>query len=406
MKIVHISSSIDGGAGKAAFRLHKALINYGINSVFISVGYDSTADKNNHHISIPYPWPSFFEKVLNKIGFPITNGHKNQKKTKGLRGKFEILSFPLTDFKIEDHPELEDADIVHLHWIAGFVNYPKFFKKLKHKKILWTLHDMNPIMGVFHYENDLKTNILYFRELEKEMLNIKIHSLRHSDNVKFICLCSWMKGEVQKREFFKNFQVQVIPNIIDDKFRYIEKTEAKRTLAINTTKINLLFIADNISNKRKGADLFIEALQLLPNKEELSLILVGRGGIDIDLDIEIKEFNYVSSNEQLSLIYSAADILVIPSREDNLPNTMVESMFCGTPILSFNIGGMRDHIQNGFNGFLIDAFNVPKLVETISNLPSSIRLFNSRKIRQYAIENFSSEYRVKDYLNLYENHSS
>src|SRR5690606_24332082 len=115
-------------------------------------------------------------------------------------------------------------------------------------------------------------------------------------------------------------------------------------------KLNITLIAEKVTNFRKGFDLAIKALQKCANKDSIRIFIIGGGQFDFDLACEIIYFGKIEKYEELRLIYSASDFLLLPSREDNLPNTMLESLLCGTPVIAFGTGGMTDHIKEDETG--------------------------------------------------------
>ena len=153
LNVLHISTHNKGGAGNASYRLHLALNENGtINSKFLQRGDKKSF--NEKVSNIPQRKHLFYHKIANKLGVPILNWHKNRKIIANNEGDYEKISFPCNDFQVEDHPWVQDADILNLHWISDFINYPSFFKSICNKKVIWTLHDMNPFKGLFHYQED------------------------------------------------------------------------------------------------------------------------------------------------------------------------------------------------------------------------------------------------------------
>lgn len=400
MKIVHISTSINGGAGKAAYRLHEALLKKKFDSTFIYL--DNVKKKDINLLAVKEFKPNLIHKILNKIGFPIVNSHKNYNNYKDKNGEYEILTFPETDYRLENLDILKSADIIHLHWVANFINYPTFFKRLRDKKIFWTLHDMNPLLGIFHYKNDVIRNCINFEILENKAKIIKHSEILSHPKIKFICLCHWMSETLLNTPLLGKIKQIVIPNILDkNEFKSTEKHIAKKELNLNSQKTTLLFIADKIANYRKGFDILLGALNKIKNKNDYQLIVVGKTEALTNTGIETKCYNYVSSVDDLSLIYSASDVLIIPSREDNLPNTMVEALLCGTPVIGFQIGGLKDYIIPQFSGLLSLECSENSLLETINLFNRTKESYNQKEIRNFAIENFDLNKNLNRYIEVY-----
>ena len=235
LKVVHLSTSRYGGAGRAAFRLHeglKAVSN--VSSTFISADNEFN-DCNSNYINISSPKHQLHHRIANKCGFPLLQFHKNIKRQAHLRGLPEIYSMPETDFVLENLDIIKDADIINLHWVSNFINYPAFFEAYKNKPIVWTLHDMNPFMGGFHYKNDFINNPSY-HFLESLLLKMKKEAVSTVKNLNLIAHSNWLMNEAIKSNVFNTVQrTNIIPNGLDlNKFRPMDKKKAERKLSIKT----------------------------------------------------------------------------------------------------------------------------------------------------------------------------
>lgn len=402
LKVVHISTSRFGGAGRAAFRLHEGLLtDPTISSTFISADH-TINDLDQNYININYPKHQIYHRIANKCGFPILQFHKNIWRLAHLKGSHEIYSMPETDFVLENLDVIEEADIINLHWVSNFINYPAFFRAYKNKPIVWTLHDMNPFMGGFHYKNDFINNPSYHL-LENSLLNKKKESINTVRNLNIVAPSKWMMNEAIKSNVFNAAQqTTVIPYGLDlNKFKPIDKIEAKKKISLDTSLPCLLIIAQDLSTFRKGFDLFKKAIESI-NVKGFQLLTIGNHKLNLKLDFKLKELGNVTDDDLLSVAYSAADLFILPSREDNLPNVMLESFACGTPVLSFKVGGMLDWIKPGFNGLFSESQDSNGLKESIEKFLRSYKQFDAQKIREFAQNNFSSEIQTKNYINFYQ----
>jgi len=399
MKIVHISTSDKGGAGIAAARLHKALLCDGVDSSFLSLFNSgdteaSSSFTNTHKIKL-----SFLQKLKRKFGLPITIAEKNSEILKAYPNSYEIFSFPHSDYKVEDHPLVQDADIIHLHWVSGFINYPSFFRSIK-KPIVWTLHDMNPFLGGFHYLGDEVRNEQTMGELEKSLIQEK-ENIYPFKNLYIITPSQWMQHQVAK-SILKDKKQQTIYNSLDlSVFKIQSSVLARKIFNLPEQKKILLFVSQDRMNYRKGFDILCESFKNLQLGDDVVLVSVGSNNSKLNIPESCINIDTINEEKQMSLLYCAADIFILPSREDNLPNVMLESLACGTPVISFSNGGMCEVINNGFNGFIAEECNANSLSLTITLGLQNINNFNRKEIRFDAERRFSPEVQINAYINVY-----
>jgi glycosyltransferase involved in cell wall biosynthesis len=401
VRVVHISTYISGGAGRAAFRLHKALLALpGIQSTFITPSTNIKV-RDPNILGIRCKEPNIMHKVANRLGFPILNSQKNFRYLKGLNGNFEMFSMATSDYNLEGLESIIDADVINLHWISNFINYPAFFQTYKNKPVVWTLHDMNPFLGGFHYKNDYNNNPDY-RPLENRTYKIKHKALSNIENLSIVTPSKWLMTEAIKSNHFKlGTKFHVIPNGLDlVRFRPIGRATAKSNLKINPDVPCILIIAEYLKTYRKGYDIFLDALMSL-SAIPFQLITIGSNRLDIGGKFNVNELGSVNNDGLLVEAYTAADLVVLPSREDNLPNVMLESFACGTPVLSFNTGGMKDWIIPGFNGLLADSLDVEGLKGALEKFLLGQYSFDNHKIREFSIANFSQNQQAQSYYDLY-----
>ncbi len=402
MKIVHISTSISGGgAAIAAFRLHQNLMKHSdIESDMLQrfhIKDKSFAQDNNIYTA------NTSRSIITRIRkrYNLHTEHFNWVKLNKHPKNYDIATFPTTSYRLEDIPLVKEADIIHLHWVAEFLNYPTFFKNIK-QPIIWTLHDINPFMGMFHFECDEKANENIFGKLNKKIRETKINAINKKDNIHVVCLSEWMKQKSQSSLAFRRYPHYLIPNGLDlTKYPSIDRTQAKIEAAVNNNLKTLLIIGANLNSKAKGFPIALEAINGI--NKEFNLITVGSGGeaIKINSNIHHRHYNHIDDISKLNSIYTAADLTVLPSREDNLPNIMLESMTNGTPLLSFTNGGMAEHIITGVNGILANEISSEALRKNINDFLDNKYTFDNEKIRLYAIDHFSEQSQTEKYISLY-----
>lgn len=405
MKVLQITMSSKGGAGIAAKRLHEALQENGVKSAFLSTNL--TLNFENKVIQdefFKYEKPNLAQKIFYKIKtilFPnvAQKWHSQLEKLKN-ELQYEIVSLPFSNFKLHEHPLVKEADVINLHWVGDFIDYPTFFKECQ-KPIVWTFHDMNPFQGIFHYKNDEVANFLLASTLDAEIKSIKEESLKSISKGVVVTPSQWLLSEVERSKFFDGFDKICIPNSIAlNVFKIQDKEKLRRKYHLKKEDFVLLFVADSVKNKRKGFGLLMEALSLIKNLS-ITVVAVGKGEMPKVDNLKIISLGNINSPEQMGELYSLSDVFVLPSLEDNLPNVMLESLACGTPMIGFEIGGIKEHIFPNFTGLLAEETSAQSLAETITKFHNVKDSFNKERIRRYAEEQFNYQLQSEKYLEAY-----
>ncbi|WP_214807094.1 glycosyltransferase family 4 protein [Exiguobacterium sp. s102] len=408
MKIAMLNANdIDGGAAVAAYRLNEGLNKNGITSrMFVqkknSSDYRVITEKNKYKNQA--------KLLLNKIDKIPNILYKGKPKD------WHSCIVPSNKKKMISE---FDPDVIHLHWTCeGFLSIEEIGDM--DKPIIWTMHDMWPFTGGCNYASGCE-NFLNGCGSCPQLKSKKINDLS-SKNVKrkeknwsaqkitLVAPSQWLANEAKKSKLFSGFDIRVIPNGIDTSvFKPLDKKEARNILNLDENKKIVLFGAvDATSDKRKGFSLLKESLDYLRDSghnDNIELLVFGSSRPENEIISDYKITYLGSLKDQISLVlaYSAADLFVAPSIEDNLPNTVIESMSCGTPVLAYNIGGMGDMIDNSENGYLIPPFDTKIYAEKIKyllNEPKTLLEF-SIKAREKVLKNFDLKYISDCYLELY-----
>ncbi len=288
-----------------------------------------------------------------------------------------LFSFSYADC---DLPDLTRFDILNLHWIESFLSLNNLNELVKlNKPIVWTLHDMKPFTGGCHYSADCDKYqfkcldcvqlIDNTQQLAQKVLHVKQEIFNHA-NITIVSPSRWLANKASESALFKNKRIEVIPNSVDScVFRAIDKIEAKRKFGIDKGSIVLTFGAMSHIENRKGFRELYRAIELLKDKisdQNLVALFFGSDCAN-DFPIPIVNIGHVDNDEMLSYVYSAADIFILPSLEDNLPNMILESLSCATPVIAFDTGGAGD-IINEDNGKIVPKGDVKALSEAIIEL--------------------------------------
>ncbi len=274
---------------------------------------------------------------------------------------------------ISQNALIQKSDIIHLHWINfGFLSLDAIQKLIETQKpIVWTLHDMWLFTGGCHYSRACTQyqqscgNCSEFlkkpspTDLSNQVWQAKQKLLQNA-NISVVACSQWLAEKAKTSALLKGKKIVSIPNPIDTSlFKPTEKPIAQQHFHLDPTKRYILFAAAKISDVRKGFAYFKEALEILKKEysvdnKAVELIIFGQTqASDFEnLPFKVNALGKLSDLATISLAYSAASVFVISSLEDNLPNTIMESLACGTPVVGFETGGIPEMIEHQQNGYL------------------------------------------------------
>jgi len=362
MKVLHFSTDdFSGGAAIAAYRLHTYLKQTGYDSLMIVSKKVQSAD-----ISVIQSHRSFFPLLFKKFYYKYISENKIYDEHKGL------FSYPLLGDNIIDNKILQQTDIIILHWInRDFISLNTLDKILKlGKPVYWILHDMWAFTGGCHYSFDCNKYITHCgncphllapskKDKSYQLFKAKLKLFKKYRNLQIVTPSIWLSKCAKKSRLFSNKPVHILPNILDlEIFRPINKKYAKELFFLPQDKYILLFGAiEGHANPYKGWAFLKDAIHKLsydfPNKYEV-IIMGSFSSSEIVNSIPFKVHfaGHLKDNQSIVSLYNAVDVFVAPSLADNFPNTILESMACGTPCVGFDVGGIPDLIDHKKNGYL------------------------------------------------------
>jgi glycosyltransferase involved in cell wall biosynthesis len=404
MKILLLNTNdISGGAAIAAYRLLKGLQQNNVQAQML-VQFKKSDD---HSVIGPQTkWQKAFSKIRPIVDSIPARFNRKRKKI--------IFSPAVLPENILKKIKEINPDIVHLHWIAsGFIKIESLAKI--NKPIIWTLHDMWAFTGGCHYDEECekyKKNCGYCPILcsnRKNDLSYKILKRKEKFwknlNLTVVTPSSWLGECAKKSSLFYKTRVEVIPNGIDlNRFKPIDKNIAKNILCLPKDKKLILFGAISaLSDKRKGFSLLRGALKKYSSKEnkDIELIIFGssRPRNEENLGFKTHYLGQLNDEISLTLVYSAVDAMIVPSIQDNLPNTVMESLACGTPVIAFGIGGIPDMVKHKENGYLAKPFDTTDLANGIEwVLEDKVRW---KKLSQNARKKVVNEFDIIKVTNRY-----
>ena len=380
MKIVHLSTyDLKGGAALSAYRLHRGLLRIGQDSsmlVKIKIGQDPTVGEFVLPMDLSRRWRRWARrKTIVRSAGPYA---------KSRPPGFELFSEDRTPYGGAVLDQVPACQVMNLHWVAAYLDYEQFVLAASQRAVIvWTLHDMNAVTGGCHY--DLGCGRFAQRcgacpqlgsedpdDLAGQVWDRKRAIFERLDPRK-LCMVTpsrWLGQVVKQSPIFSRFRVETIPYGIDlDDFAPRDRAAARDVLGIPQDVHVILFVAEMVDNRRKGFLLLDEALSGCSRLiDRLWLLSVGHNPPQLKADVRGSHLNYVGNDRFLSLAYSAADLFVIPSLQDNLPNTVLEAMACGTPVIGFDVGGIRDMVRPGITGALVEPGDVGGLRDAMGAL--------------------------------------
>ena len=404
MKVIHLSNSDIGGAGRATLRIHKSLLEIGINSE-MWVNVSKTNEKTVIHPE-------------NKIEKFLIFLRRNSKKPllKLLRTKNQILHSPSIlpsswIKKIND----SDADVVNLHWIQHEMLSISDISKIK-KPIVWTLHDMWGFCGAEHISWDDRWQLGYSninRPSHESGFDLNkwtwLRKVKYWKNpIQIITPSAWLTDCVKKSKLMQSWPCKTVPNLIDTEiWKPADKNFVRKELNFPKNDFILAFGSFHANQEHhKGFDLLLEALQKVQNANliKFHLIIFGQKKTQkkLSLNIPFHDLGYLN-DAKLQKLYSAVDAVVVPSRIESFSQVASEASACGTPVVSFNTSGLKDVIIHHFTGYLAKKFDTDDLSKGIEwvlkNSETKQLGYNARK---HVINNFSSKVVAKKYFEIYQ----
>lgn len=414
MNILLVNTYDRGGAANACFRLHEGLLRRGINSKVLVKKKEKNC-LNTLSITKNELKYGFLKRKAKAVKRILNIGEEQSLDAILLKKRdprLELFSLPLSEYDITKTKVFQEADIVNLHWVSNFLDYESFFKNCN-KPIVWTLHDMNPFSGGEHYRETYKgfdeksikpvKRILSKREEAefRKIIEYKKKALYNVKKLHIVVLNDWMKKQVENNSIFKKYEITKIENGIDPTvFSPRDKIFSRELLNIPKDKKIVLFVADGLKRYRKGFEILRKAFVSLKEKD-LLLYVVGSDNLDFNSSENVKYLGRINDERLMSIAYSAADLYVIPSLLDNLPNTIIESLLCGTPVIGFRTGGIGEMIEDGINGYLIEEIDAYALKGAIADFFNKVDRLDPIMIRERALKKYSLSRQVDAYVSLY-----
>lgn len=362
MRVLIVNTSENtGGAAVAANRLKEALNNNGIKAKML------VRDKESDDITVAQlnkSWHQKWDFLWERFVIYMRLHFK--------RDNLFLIDIANAGTDITKTREFKEADVIHLSWINQGMLSLKGIRKIleSHKPVVWTMHDLWPASSICHYARNC-------RNYEKQCGNCpllpgngssndlsariwrKKRKILERNSILFVTCSRWLADKAKKSGLLSGQKVISIPNPIDSRaFTKENREEARLYAGLPEGKKLILFVSQRVTDKRKGMDYFITAINKMVEahpemKENCGIAILGGKAEELADKLPLPSYplGYVSEEKKIASIYNSVDLFVLPSLEDNLPNTIMEAMACGVPCVGFNTGGipeMIDHLKNGY----------------------------------------------------------
>ena len=368
------TSEMTGGAAVAANRLMDALNNNGVKARML------VRDKTTDSLtvagvggSLQKKWCFLWERlcVFCHLGFSRKN--------------LFAVDIANAGIDITKTREFKEADVIHLHWINQGMLSLRGIKKIldSGKPVVWTMHDMWPATAVCHLVFDCRKFVTgcsrcpllpsggIFGDLARRVWKRKRRLFRRPGSLSFVTCSKWLASDAKRSKLLEGLKITSIPNPIDIRtFCPGDREEARRLLGLPQERRLILFVAQNVSHANKGMAYLAEACKKLSGGQDdagdgLGVVMLGDSSDELvsAFDIPAYPLGYLSDTVKIVAAYRAADVFVLPSLSENLPNTIMEAMACGVPCVGFNVGGipeMIDHRKNGYVAAYKDAADLAR----------------------------------------------
>lgn len=416
MKVVTLSSKDSfGGAAKVAYRLYRSLLNKGVNNLFL-VNNKRLNDPSVVRASSYYGKHGFLYNIIHKLNLKYKEKNRIKKWDVYLDTRRDVVMMDLEISLLQDVLNKLQFDLLHLHWVGeSYVNFTEF-DQIK-SSVIWTLHDCFPFTGICtHFEDCYKFEThcgacpqLGSDDPKDYSFKVFEQKLNRYKNIDFhiVCPSNWLAENARKSALLGKYPISVIPNGIDTDFFYpIPKKDAKSSLGIEPDKKVILFGGVSVDNDaRKGGELLLKALSDLKSihqSDDIELLVFGTDSLNIDFAYHTTLLGYIDNEKFMRIVYSAADILIVPSMYENLPTVIMEGLSCGTPVAAFDIGGNSDMIDHGKNGYLASPYDTEDLAKGIKFcLDHNNDYLLSKNAREKIVNHFDIENVSQKYLQLY-----
>ena len=404
--VVHLSATDnEGGSGRSAYRIHNGLRDLGWRSRML-VGLQVTQDPD-------------VQTVHGGGRLTSTAGRWVDQTTRRVGLAYQ---WQLWGGRLARHKWLREADIIQMFNLHGGYFPIRLLPEMSRRApLVWRLSDMWPMTGQCVYSGDCERWKIGCGEcpITHEYVELGIDTTaflwRQKDrlyadcDITVVAPSSWTERLARESPLLGRFPVHRIPNGLDvETFRPMSREAACEMLGYDPSVRRILFVAHGLDNNpRKGGDALMEALRKMGPRRGVELLLAGVGGESWEqagLPIPVRCAGYISDDKRMAMVYAAADMIVVPSAVENLPNTLLEAMACGLPAVAVQAGGMADAVRDAETGYLVMQGDIAGLAVRLDMLldDESARRRMGAAGRQLIEREFSRDIQAERFAALYE----
>lgn len=405
MKILIVNTyDIHGGAARAVYRLHKALLEAGMNSQML------VQSKSSDDFTVLGPQTKF-QKAMSKLR-PTLDSIPVRRYPERTKTFFSPSWLPFAG--LVDKINSLNPDVVHLNWIVGGMMRIEDLTFIK-APIVWCLNDMWAFTGGCHYDEGCAG---YQKQCglcpvlgstKKNDLSRKVYLRKQSSysllpTMTIVGVSKWLADCASSSSLFKNNPIVTLPNPIDTQtFAPFNKLEARKLFNLQQDKKLILFGAIGAtSDPRKGYSELLQAIEHLPNEYELVVFGSSEPQIPQGFKQKTHYLGHLNDNLSLRVLYSAADVMVVPSLQEAFGQTATESLSCGTPVVAFGATGLLDIVDHQINGYLAKPFDIQDLASGIDWVLNHVKPeLLATAARSKVLRDFDSQVVAKKYVDLY-----
>jgi glycosyltransferase involved in cell wall biosynthesis len=416
LKVVHINTyDGNGGAGRACLRLNNALLAQNVDSKVVV-----------HYKFGTNPLVGTFNRTALQKAYTAATIILERILAKRLLKPLKRTPFSFTWFgrSVIHHPDVLAADVIHLHWVNhSFLNPAHLAQLAKlNKPIVWTFHDSNAFTGGCHVRYTCDHFVRQcghcplLKKADANDASHKIWQQKHETyqqlSFNVVAPSSWMLSSVLQSSLMQDKPALQIPNTLETNiFKPADKLASKKQLGLPEDKfIFLTGFMPSRKDMHKGTSYLLESLELLKERlgvqaAQIELVVFGnRNAKDVpDFSFKTSFLGTINDDAKLAMCYAAANAFLIPSLEDNLPYTVMESLSCGTPVVAFTTGGIPDMVQHEQNGYLAEYRSAKSFADGMewainqNNKPTL-----QQRARQVVMDKFSEPVIAEKHIQLYE----
>lgn len=396
LRVVHLSIADDvGGAARSAYKIHRGLRDLGVESRML-VGWKFTSDTDVRGFR-GLPW-RIVDRSFRELG-EVTG--------------FQYAFMP-SSWAFLAHPWLRWADLVQVYNLhGGYFSYPAIAPLSRWKKVVWRLSDMWAFTGHCAYSYECERwrtgcgscpHLTEYPGLRRDRTaeNWRIKRWLYSRaRIHLVAPSRWIGSLAAQSPLLGRFPATWIPNGVDTaRYRPRDPLDARRTLGLPVEGRIVLF---GSTEARKGGALLAKALELVPPPAGTTVVTVGKDASGSSAALRGIHLGPIRDEEKMATVYAAADVFVQAALAENLPNTVLESFGCGTPVVAFDVGGVADAVRHMETGYLARAADAAALGRGVTTVlgDDELRERLGRRARDVVEREYPLELQARRFADLY-----